>query len=183
MAFAHDGEVKAMYNHSDSYPSGLGTDMADWMIEHKDGDFSEDIEKFSRLQAVDEDETPTVDQKLALIGYLNTRVSTGSSDDWYVLLRDTQGKPAEALKAGFYVDAFDFGYDSLFCEWAYVVDLDRKVLEVYEGFQTSKPKEGRWSEAKSVGDDKYSAIKKVREFTLAELQENPNILKESFNDD
>ena len=32
----------------------------------------------------------------------------------------------------------NFGYDSLFCEWCYVVDLDRDILEVYKGFNTKK---------------------------------------------
>lgn len=30
----------------------------------------------------------------------------------------------------------EFAGDSLFCEWAYLVDLDRNVLEVYRGFNT-----------------------------------------------
>lgn len=31
-------------------------------------------------------------------------------------------------------DNIDFAKDSLYCEWAYVVDLDLEVLEVYRGF-------------------------------------------------
>jgi len=31
-------------------------------------------------------------------------------------------------------DASDFGYDGLFCEWAYVIDLDRNQLEIHKGF-------------------------------------------------
>lgn len=31
-------------------------------------------------------------------------------------------------------DSIDFAADSLYCEWAYVVDLDLEVLEVYRGF-------------------------------------------------
>lgn len=171
MAFAHNGEVKAMYNHWDSYPSGLGEALQHWMLA-QNGDFSEAIEKFDRLVAVDENAKPTEDQKLALIRYMDTRVSTGSSDDWYVLLRDTQGNPAEALKAGFFVDYFEFGFDSLFCEWAYVVDLDRKVLEVYQGFQNSPTTKGRWAGDKAretpTGND-YYGVKPLREFTLEDL--------------
>lgn len=32
------------------------------------------------------------------------------------------------------VNSIEFAGDSLFCEWAYVADFDRRVLEVYRGF-------------------------------------------------
>lgn len=50
------------------------------------------------------------------------------------------------------VDLFDslgFAQDSLFCEWAYVLDLDTRRLEVFRGFQEQPHKEGRF--AQSVG--------------------------------
>jgi hypothetical protein len=179
MAFAHDGKLKAMYNHWDSYPSGLGTDMVKWM-NGQNGDFSDAIEQFDRLEAVSEDTKPTEDQKLALLRYMNLDVSSRSSDEWYVLLRNTQGDPAETLKAGFFVDSSDFGGDSLFCEWAYVVDLDRKVLEVYEGFATAPHDTGRWATMEprplSYSDTVYYPVKLIREYTAQELAEDPDVL-------
>jgi hypothetical protein len=32
----------------------------------------------------------------------------------------------------------EFAADSLFCEWAYVIDLDKDVFEVYRGFNKRK---------------------------------------------
>lgn len=32
------------------------------------------------------------------------------------------------------IDSFEFGKDSLFCEYAYVINLDDEVLEIYTGF-------------------------------------------------
>jgi hypothetical protein len=181
MAFAHNGEIKAMYNHWDSYPTGLGEVMVKWMLA-QDGDFSDAIEKFDRLTAVDENAEPTEDQKLALVRYLNLSVGSRTDSDWYNLLRDTQGNPVGALEAGFFADYFKFGEDSLFCEYGYVVDLDRKVLEVYKGFQTAPHEEGRWAGGASRtvdfgSRDTYHPIKLIEEFTLPDLIQNPDVME------
>lgn len=181
MAFAHNGEVKAMYNHFDSYPSGLGDVLVKWMLA-QDGDFSTAIEQFERLVAVEENSEPTEDQKLALVRYLDLSVGNKTDGDWYNLLRETQGDPTEALKAGFFVDYFKFGYDSLWCEYGYVVDLDRKVLEVYKGFQNEPHSDGRWAGGPSRtldfgSRDTYDPIKLITEYTLATLTENPNAME------
>lgn len=179
MGFAHNGQLKAMYNHWDSYPSGLGINMLRWMNEQR-GDFTKAIEQFDRLVAIDEDVPPTEDQKLALLRYLNLDVASKSSDDWYNLLRETQGDPEEALRAGFYVDASGFGGDSLFCEWGYVVDLDRKVLEVYKGFVNAPHTTGRWATEEphilSYTDTVYYPIELIREYTAEELAADPDTL-------
>lgn len=39
-----------------------------------------------------------------------------------------------------------FAADSLFCEWAYVLDLDRNVLEIYKGGQETPPSSGRFKD-------------------------------------
>ena len=173
MAFAHDGKVKAMYNHYDSYPSGLGKDIADW-VRGLPEDLSEEIALFDRLEAVDEDVDPTEDQKLALLRYFNPRVSTQSDNDWYSLLRETQGDPAATLSAGFYVDGYEFGYDSLFCEWGYVIDLDRKVVEVYKGFQKSPPTRGRWAGERDPDRSGYYAVELIEEISFAHLKDEPH---------
>lgn len=36
------------------------------------------------------------------------------------------------------VDALAFGQDSLFCEYAYIVDLDRRTVELYGGFNKAR---------------------------------------------
>ena len=55
------------------------------------------------------------------------------------LTRDNGAKILEMIRDGeedeiWITDSTDFAGDSLFCEWAYLVDLDKNVLEVYEGF-------------------------------------------------
>ena len=49
------------------------------------------------------------------------------------------------------IDKQDFLHDSLFCEWAYIINLTDNILEVYTGFQKEKPK-GRYSEVAPSSD-------------------------------
>lgn len=190
LAFAHDGEIKGAYNHFDSYPSGLGADVAKYVHQLVRLGGDEGLEsakaKFKALVAVDEDEKPTEDQKLALLRYYSPRVSTGSADEWYALLRDTQGDPQAFLDAGFYIDGIGFAQDSLFCEWGYVIDLDRKVVEIYKGFQNAPHAVGRFA----TGDEKvepgyagaalYYPIRLVHTVDFTTLALNPNYMNDDL---
>lgn len=49
------------------------------------------------------------------------------------------------LDAGVMIDSAGFLADSLFCEWAYVINLDDCVLEVYRGFQSEPHSKGRYA--------------------------------------
>lgn len=55
-------------------------------------------------------------------------------------------------------DQRKFAADGLFCEWAYVVDLDANVLEIYKGFNTSGPvpRENRFADLNPTGEFKPS---------------------------
>jgi hypothetical protein len=72
----------------------------------------------------------------------------------------------------------EFVADSLFCEWAYVIDLDKKVFEVYAGFNEKplKPKD-RFFNLQKEGD-KYFPVKLVKKYKLDELPTPKNFVKE-----
>jgi hypothetical protein len=151
IGFVLHNETKATYNHSDSYPGGLGLEMlrfartaSSYGQAHHAGT-STLKQQVKNLKVVREDSTPTAEQIAALSEYMNTIVSSGQATEWYVLLRGTQGDPAKMLEAGYITDGFDFGKDSLFCEWGYVIDLDAGTLDVYEGFNQTGKTEGIWA--------------------------------------
>lgn len=58
----------------------------------------------------------------------------------YNRLRPYQGNLEAMLRDGVFEmgDTRDFPRDSLWCEWAYVINLDDGVLEVYKGFNRDK---------------------------------------------
>lgn len=139
-----DGATKITYNHYDSYPSGLGTDILK-QVKTLLADPAKFREDALRLILVKESEKPTGEQIMELSQYWDPEVSTGDPGEWYSLLRNMQGDLAASLQAGVMVDGENFPLSSLFCEWGYLIDLDKQAFEVYEGFQKDPPTEGRWA--------------------------------------
>lgn len=130
--FYRDGVTKATYNHYDSYPDYLGESIVKFVRETSVGELNE---IFDRIIMVEEDSKPTVEQINESIIYYDDRVSTGQIDEWYALLRHSQGDLAVYKKGLRYmIDNSGFINDSS-CQWAYLVNLDEHMLEVYQGFQ------------------------------------------------
>ena len=167
--FVVDGEEKLAYNHFDSYPSALGVDVLNWL---RTADLAEVKAKAGAVRLVTDATPPTPEDVERLRKWANTGVSTTQLDEWYVLLRDTQGDPAAILEAGVMEDGGDFPLDSLFCEWGYVVDLDAGTFEVYRGFQTTPHTEGRFA-AREVNERRanggYHPIRLVASWPLTNL--------------
>jgi len=139
--FRKNGNDKLTYNHFDSYPSGLGEEIKKFIVGHVDDlDAIED-----RIELVNEDTPPTNEQIEELKKFADQRVSTGELTEWYVLLRDTQGNP-EAYSNGlkYMIDSHNFIKNSLFCEWAYIINLDAKNLELWRGFQKNPQSGNRY---------------------------------------
>lgn len=64
------------------------------------------------------------------------------------------------------VNKEDFAADSLFCEWAYVIDLNKNVLEVYQGFnKTPLTIEDRFYHLQDLNEE-YQPIKIIGSFPL-----------------
>jgi hypothetical protein len=171
-----NGKDKLMYNHFDSYPSGLGCGILtavkkilkrktglQWLKKHAE-----------RLRLVPSDSVPTEEEKELLRPYADLRVSNQSEDDWYCLLRNLQGDLTNTLKVGIGIDSSNFITDSLFCEWGYIINLDDDVLEVYKGFQKDPHNKGRYGNWKPdapayKGGAKYFACALVATFPLSDL--------------
>lgn len=168
VGFVIDGTEKIAYNHSDSYPRGLGVDVLDWL---RQADIAEATDQARALRVVEPDSTPTDEDIERLRGYADLNVARQSYDDWYALLRQTQGNPARMLRAGVIEDASGFPADSLFAEYGYVVDLDAQQLEAYVGFQKTPHTEGRFA-SRPRHDDDYYPVKLVGSWSLSDLPDD-----------
>ena len=143
--FTLDGQTKATYNHFDSYPSGLG----EALIEAVSRQNPDELKTMVRgLTLVDEQAKPGPDLKKQLAEYTDLGVSLQTDDDWYCLLRHTQGDLEKTLRSRHMIDSFGFGYDSLFCEWGYIIDLDADQFVGYVGFRHEPATGGLWADGK-----------------------------------
>lgn len=165
--FRKNGIDKTTYNHFDSYPDCLGKVMVEFC---KATSWPELNNIFDRIIMVEEDSTPTPKQIHECIEYYDGGVSTGKPEEWYCLLRDAQGNP-NVYKHGlkYMVDNQSFIKDSLFCEYAYIINLDTDCLEFWVGFQEKPDENNRYGTETHDNMDKYYPCKMVAEYPLDDI--------------
>lgn len=156
MGIVVDGKQKIGYAHWDAYPAALGCDTLDALRTLLAEDRKGARKRAQALKVVTQDTPPTPDEQRALARFADQGVSTKALDEWYVLLRRTQGDLGAVLDAGYVEDASQAPYDSLYSEWGYLVDFDAKVFEVYKGFQTRPHAQGRF--ATGSGPDRLKVL-------------------------
>jgi hypothetical protein len=152
------GQDFMQYNHYDSYPSGLGVDVETFLktrlgsgIASYENLLASLKSRVENLKVLDESIPPTAEDIKALEPWTDLGVSTGKTSDWYCLTRNMQGDLAETLESGYIKLDNKFIQNSLFCEWAYLINLDSGELEVYEGFQRKYHRKGRYARRKVRG--------------------------------
>lgn len=123
-----NGETKGAYNHWDSYYSGLGEEMLAFAKTLQDTDTRAEYKALAEAWATVPDREPNAEEIERCAPFTDLSVSTGSTSDWYCLLRNTQGDLPLSLKAGLY-EAFPVGEE----EYSYVIDFDANTFECYEG--------------------------------------------------
>ena len=182
LGFRIDGKDKIAYDHFDSYPSGLGAAVAKFLVKAAStrAGLARLQAKARLLQAIPKDSKPTPEDIKRCAKYTDLGVSNQSTDDWYCLLRNAQGNPAAMLQVQKYEDSASFMLDSLFCEYAYIINLDENVLEFYVGFRHMPHDLGRYSkDMTSVNEQKaeknetiYYPMALARTFRLNRIPKN-----------
>lgn len=152
--FHYNGHDYITYNHFDSYPEGLGAKVVEFVENvNKSNGWELVRNAVSNLRAVESEDTPTKQEEREFACYKQDLGHDKPS--YYQLLRNTQGDLQAMVSLGIYIDSSDFIIDSLFCEHAYIINLDDMVLEVYEGFNKNRKANGRYASKKSSDPGYY----------------------------
>lgn len=161
IAVALDGKYKvAQYGQWDGYPSGQGKTILEFL---RKVDLNAFREKVARLRWLTKADIAKVDK----------------TPNWPTvyphLSRDAGAKVLDLIMASEeplrLQNSISFAGDGLFCEWAYVIDLDKGVLEVFSGFSKDRtPAESRFpSGADWLNKSDYAPVRLVTTFMLAGL--------------
>lgn len=186
-----DNDYKvAQYGQWDGYPSGQGVDVLLFLSSEYD---KEKFEKGLSLVRFGTDEEINQQWKECGAGdseWVSMEVSDlhkkkypeNSRDTGSDILKMIQDNTSRKLLLR---NSIEFAKDSLFCEWAYIINLDNNTLEVYEGFnQLPLKKQERFffNGEKLKADYKeeygYYPIKFVKSYSLDNLPSEKKFLED-----
>ena len=163
--FKYKNKYYCSYVQFDTYPSGLGTEIVSLCekINNENG-WDKLKESVSKLRLVEAGDivVQAKERKKYSAFIENPNDLKEKEMSWYWLLRKAQGVDGlEAIyKKGLdvIIDSFTFLADSLFCEYAYIIDLDTNRLRFYKGFNNSPtpktgPEKTLWTALELMGCD------------------------------
>lgn len=136
--FKLNGEFVLQYNHFDSYQGGLGEEIVKFVKHVQDNNFWNQLkDNIKKLEFVNTGDTPTPEHMKQFKRFRDKGVNAG--EGYYSLLRNLQNGESlyTVLNGEVLIWAIDndFIKESLFCEYAYIIDLDEETLWFCEGFQ------------------------------------------------
>lgn len=194
IAVMRDGEYKvAQYGQWDGYPSGQGVRLLDFLAsknnvlalhkaldkvrflepEGKDKEFMDSYNTNTPEWSNDPDNR-TPEQKAWFRSF-------ASRDLGSEILKNIIESEGEALL----INRISFAGDSLFCEYAYVIDLDKNTFEIYQGFNKEKISEGRFISGDPTleNENDYEPVKLIRSYDLNSLPSEESFLSDLEPDD
>lgn len=183
-----DGKFKvAQYCQWDGYPSGQGKTVLEFLRSLKGEKKKLFLKNLTKCRFIEAKEA----EKL-----LEEKANVKSKDGWINMEESDRIEKAlpqlhRNLGAGVLdwitknkakdiplCDQHTFAGDSLFCEWCYVIDLDKGTLEVHGGFNEGTISgENRFAHLARPGE-KYAPVKLLKEYDLKKLPKLEQFLKD-----
>ena len=186
----HNQEVKvAQYGQYDGFPDSLGVKLLKFFSNPAN---TENLKKIlPKVRLWNEKDQKQQDEFLESIGCTNGILNDKQKEEFkkrypfryrerYGRLRE--GQILEVLLEFHHLDelattdAYDFASDSLFCEWAYVIDYDTNTFEVYKGLNTSGISEEDRILPLYDGENDYYPVKIIASFPLDQLPDENEFL-------
>ena len=121
--------VIAHVSYYDGYPDGLGVDILKQLRRWEWNLIREKLHVYHLLPK-DEFERFKVNRRLDEDALCKAHPHFFFGDGAQLLEKLLDSKPDDFIESRY---MFSYGYDSLNCEWAYVIDLDYNMLFVYRG--------------------------------------------------
>ena len=185
-----DGKYKVgQYGQWDGYPSGQGVIVLSFLkkIVRSPKTLGKFGEKVSELTEISDE---ALDKLWTEAGSVNGSISCEKADIFGKshpeFSRDTGAKILGLIYQGKINEISNqvaFVGDGLFCEWAYVIDLDKKTFEIYQGFNkkpltkkdrfytfTAKPEKGEpgYYPAKVLQEYRFNKLPTMKQFLVLE---------------
>jgi hypothetical protein len=182
----HKEETKiAQYGQWDGYPEGNGVKILTFLRNKKR--INKLTNKLKNVRFATAEDGKKIDKFLKSIGCKDGWMNMNQAEKYHKAYpynsRDVGAGILELVanskdKEIVLVDETDFAGDSLFCEWAYVIDLDKRKIEVYAGFNKEPVAEDeRFAKITNDGEEYYQ-IKCVKKYDLDNLPTKKAFLKE-----
>ena len=185
-----DGEYKlAQYGQWDGYPEGEGVAVLDFLVNKMDRDaflaalrncrFIGREEINAELVKFGADPNDNYTIRLSDYDRFSEAHPEWSQDTGSKILEEIQSRGGCGLK-----NDLGFAADSLFCEWAYVLDFDAGTFEVYEGFNKLPLSEGdRFYFLEEKAEDGYHPVRLRASWSMDDLPQTEEDFLAPFKED
>ncbi|KMP00477.1 hypothetical protein CIRG_00619 [Coccidioides immitis RMSCC 2394] len=190
--------VIAQYTQFDGYPEGQGADILRFISVK--GNIERLKAGLEHVKAISDQELNEIHRKVdeglrarknagVTTSSMNMMMMTGGSgiDSLYPSLSRLAGAGILEIAAQATADKpvpvsldLEFANDSLFCEWAYCIDLDTAVFEVFGGGSLKANSGSKRFEDVGGANDPVPTL--IRSFSLDNLPENPDAFIELLGD-
>lgn len=179
-----DGEYKvAQYGQWDGYLEGQGLKIIKFLrkyLKKKDG-----FEIFKKkLQYIAIYTEQRLNEAFNVCGIKEEWITMAQAEtlreNYPALSRETGGDIFELIYGGEVKEtrlSLEFAKNSLWCEWAYVIDMDRKCLEIHGGFNQKPIGTANRFYSSVVSEEGYYPVKLLKIFTFEEIL-NKDFLKQ-----
>ena len=158
----------AQYSQWDGYPDGQGKTVLEFLRSIvKKGRVIEFKNQLDKCQFITAKQADKMNKHMKEVGGTLAEVYPMMSRDTGAkilqLVLDSQDSPILLS------NEIEFAKDSLFCKWAYVIDIDKNTFEVFIGFNKEPIDKTERFYSKKAPEDVYYPVRLVWTYDLAKL--------------